>query len=965
MGQNFNPNTPLLIGNEHGKGGFTYRNGDTYATHRGLRWRALASGVLNRVLVASHSQTYPSRQIIAEIVPTASEAMGAVTVDTFLPNAIANVVGITNQAGGAAVVGNITAQADTYFMSTVASGQRVDVEFATAAFPLDRHVLAVEVRIAASLRTLVERMDGALVGQSDSLASTGFYSLEWQSCSMPEVVRVGGAAPYLWWTPQMIRDFDNGTRRIRLNALDGSVGTPWYLDYMELRVYSIPERRLAVGVSESDFPPAVPFTWVPYDLQVPDRSGTWARVNGTDYTIILRKPQPNGPILPQGTPGYVPFQIPQTWRQLNGVAPFSNFVAVDLAAPADVINSIPFYRSQAGVVVDGVPSIRFQAPIGTDLAESQGYTSSYGLHVHDGATSPAHQTLVAPDVSARPIANVWLSTQFAPTQPITITVKNDATNAVVMGPVTITAAQAADLNLASTTATMGKDGPVVTTATFRKIRVEFPTQPALVAATKYRVELSSTTPASNPWGVLAFVANEAAADVSTYGGTNEKIVDGDFYYSTAAAEVAALGDVAVTLATRPAAPSTPAVRTRKRIVGLYDGNIFPNPSFENGIANAVAQANVAVSQSTDDRTPDGSHALRMTTVGAGNAVAQSAAVMAATAGQSYTASARFYANTVARTVQVMIRFVDAAGATLSDTYAVGQADNNVAAVTSTVTAVAPAGTTGMHVFFVVVASVAAEIHDVDAVAVGLTEAAGCVRTDCLLTSFAVPEVGWTYNAALLLAQWSAYEIQRSDAVTDWQTVARITDSTILRWIDHEARRGMPSAYRVRNVRTDGVGSDWALCGSVAVPAESNAMLLLTGNVRPDLSVATMDVGLGSKPGRDYAFAEADEVTLRSLYGRDYRVAFKPTERRGSAFNRMLLVDDGLPASPTLLVLRQIRDLAAAAVPYVCVLDGEGNRWFASISVPDGVLRRPRALAIASLRVVEITATAYTAGPTLL
>jgi hypothetical protein len=50
------------------------------------------------------------------------------------------------------------------------------------------------------------------------------------------------------------------------------------------------------------------------------------------------------------------------------------------------------------------------------------------------------------------------------------------------------------------------------------------------------------------------------------------------------------------------------------------------------------------------------------------------------------------------------------------------------------------------------------------------------------------------------------------------------------------------------------------------------------------------------------------------------------------------------------------------VSYVCVRDEEGNRWFASINVPNGVVRNRRRLYVATVQIVEVTDTPSPVDP---
>jgi len=54
----------------------------------------------------------------------------------------------------------------------------------------------------------------------------------------------------------------------------------------------------------------------------------------------------------------------------------------------------------------------------------------------------------------------------------------------------------------------------------------------------------------------------------------------------------------------------------------------------------------------------------------------------------------------------------------------------------------------------------------------------------------------------------------------------------------------------------------------------------------------------------------------------------------------------------------LRDLAWSDLPYVCVKDDLGNRWFSTLIVPSGTMQRSPQLFIASIVVTESTDVPY-------
>lgn len=203
-----------------------------------------------------------------------------------------------------------------------------------------------------------------------------------------------------------------------------------------------------------------------------------------------------------------------------------------------------------------------------------------------------------------------------------------------------------------------------------------------------------------------------------------------------------------------------------------------------------------------------------------------------------------------------------------------------------------------------------------------------------------------------------YDIDRLDDLSpDWERVATIDGRLSTVWNDHEVRIGVRSQYRVRAVRADGVVGEWSAATSVSVPPGQVA-LAFSSNAATGMGCVYPEVWEGNEAERGWAFLEAGDVSLRRVYGRNRQVAFRPMERRGDSFERTVLLNALCNvARPSMATFNPLRDLAWAPIPYVCVRDGEGNRWFASLVVPDGANRRADAngteLWLATIGVTEI------------
>lgn len=229
-----------------------------------------------------------------------------------------------------------------------------------------------------------------------------------------------------------------------------------------------------------------------------------------------------------------------------------------------------------------------------------------------------------------------------------------------------------------------------------------------------------------------------------------------------------------------------------------------------------------------------------------------------------------------------------------------------------------------------------------------------------VTPVELPVVHITWAAHTLGGSFLRYEVERRDQRDPtWRLIATITDPATTEVWDHEARMGgVETTYRVRQVRDDGVTSDWTLTAAVPVetPDECRAALVMSTNTDGSRAVAVPDLTEASKPApRDYSPQAPDQVTTSGIYGRDGLVAFRELEWRGVTFGRTLMVDALMAGRPSgLIVFDPLRDLTEdPALPYVCVRDSFGDRWLALVS-PDklGIYKGDRHRA--DVEVTELT-----------
>lgn len=212
------------------------------------------------------------------------------------------------------------------------------------------------------------------------------------------------------------------------------------------------------------------------------------------------------------------------------------------------------------------------------------------------------------------------------------------------------------------------------------------------------------------------------------------------------------------------------------------------------------------------------------------------------------------------------------------------------------------------------------------------------------------------------------ELQRRDEVdTDWKTIMKSSSFCTYGFNDFEARVGVESFYRVRTYHTYDFYGEWFDVdgASTTLPApgitgaeNGNSILIFTSNERQDGSanlayVMTWDNAITE----DFTFPEADAVELRALYGRDYVMAFHPTERGGERFSRTMLVNNaGVATQRVRDGFRSLRDMAWTDLSYVCVRNELGDRWLAAVQVPSGKIQRNRRLYLARVDITEVTDT---------
>lgn len=212
-----------------------------------------------------------------------------------------------------------------------------------------------------------------------------------------------------------------------------------------------------------------------------------------------------------------------------------------------------------------------------------------------------------------------------------------------------------------------------------------------------------------------------------------------------------------------------------------------------------------------------------------------------------------------------------------------------------------------------------------------------------------------------------YELQRSDELTDWQTILKASSPGVTGFNDTEARISLQSDYRVRQVNVHGFEGPWSATVSATTPAPTGVAYFLTFTTNEDQNGAralayaeTWD----SNPSEDFSYFEGDGmVQFQRMYDRNFQVGFHSLERGGVQFERALLVQNAAVAAPVLeTAFRSLRDLAWENFDYVCVRTNAGDRWFAVVEVPSGSISRGRRLQIVQIRITEASDTSSVQDP---
>jgi len=220
---------------------------------------------------------------------------------------------------------------------------------------------------------------------------------------------------------------------------------------------------------------------------------------------------------------------------------------------------------------------------------------------------------------------------------------------------------------------------------------------------------------------------------------------------------------------------------------------------------------------------------------------------------------------------------------------------------------------------------------------------------CSVAEMEYVEATWTATA--LGANFDRYEIERSeDGGVSWQQIGRIDDEATTTFGDYEGLRGVEACYRVRVVRlSDQVPSPWTV-ESCETPQAADCEVLFVSNVEP-----LLNVGYDDQTPRTYEFQDAAEVVFYPVFGRDRQVAFAPLERLGDRWTMNLTINAvETPTPEGRRVFDEILAISLAPIPYVAVLDSDGNRWLGALQVPEGTRTEPGKLYVVPATITETT-----------
>lgn len=242
---------------------------------------------------------------------------------------------------------------------------------------------------------------------------------------------------------------------------------------------------------------------------------------------------------------------------------------------------------------------------------------------------------------------------------------------------------------------------------------------------------------------------------------------------------------------------------------------------------------------------------------------------------------------------------------------------------------------------------------------------------CIPSGIAYTQLTWGATS-LPATGFGAYEIQRWDNLQDdFETIALATNLNLISFNDYEARVGISSVYRIRALNALNFAGAWSTYVTGAPPTpgvtggcedQTGALIFTSNAAQSGIYNAAYAMQWEGTPNESFELPEAGAVQLQPIYGRDGSIAFHGTERGLEAFSRVVLLQAAAIDPIRLADAKTIRDLAWAALPYVCVRDDIGDRWFANVRVPNISVRNNRRSYLARIDITETTPCPYPVNP---
>lgn len=528
----WNPNDPIVLGPEAFAAYDSSVIPHQYA-QVAQRFRSNSAETINAIrLHGSITAVTEGAAWIAEIVAAGDEIPTGFTTVTYAPNLVTNVLGapglIPTGHGGFVFAPMIDEWPPDYGNGfSMGPGISFDMEFATAGFsgfaPLGR-IASVGLEIVTdwgypplgttadqTRRTTVSLISGGsvygdhtrIIPPNNAAGTAGRYMFGWG-----EINPVTGQP----WTQSDIIDLDSPDLRIRVGRYGSDTGQ-WRVTAIRLVItFENTDRILARGVFQSDTVADAHWT---DNILLADNDGasTWAKATATDYTLVVRQAD-EGNLTPFG-PNWLNLTTVHT---APGTEPPADLVSYDASVVSEtflVDNAVTLSGAvvTAWTPVPGrmIPFV-FRTTAPATSADGQPYSSVRRIQVYNGSGATEGEIRISGGSPADYEGlRVMLGADAgaAPTAPLTIAVRRRS-DGVVMATFTVDP----------------EDLPAVD-GTLYLVLVPLGASPfTLAAATSYYLDLSSTSPSTNPWrvGLLAVVPNAGGGvqyDEATYdGGTS-------------------------------------------------------------------------------------------------------------------------------------------------------------------------------------------------------------------------------------------------------------------------------------------------------------------------------------------------------------------------------------------------------------------------------------------------------------